>query len=186
MNKKPACKINGLKYPASDQISGRTSTICRSMACTLLSRDPCTPSQETQWVKFFPEQTCAYCGKKANHLDHLHALIIDRMPTGYGTEAANLVPCCTDCNQPKGNLNWEKYMRSDMCHHVGDADTPDPKEAMERRIENIKKFQETMPPKKVDIDDVTLTKWRVLLFDFDKKLKEAQEVLLEIKEQLYK
>ena len=37
MNRCAACKINGFKYPAADQIGGRTSTICRSMACTLLT-----------------------------------------------------------------------------------------------------------------------------------------------------
>ena len=186
MNKRPACKINDLKYPAADKMAGRTSTICRSMACTLLRRDACSPDQEKQWLQFFPEKTCAYCGKKATHLDHLHPLIIDRMPTGYGTEAANLVPCCTECNQPKRNMYWEDFMRSDNCHHVGDAVNNDPQKAMEKRIENIKQYQKMMPPQKVDIDDVTLNKWNELLHGFDKKLKEAQDILLEIKEQLYK
>lgn len=185
MNKRTACKINGFKYPAADQIAGRTSTICRSMACTMLSREACSPKQEIEWLKFFPEKTCAYCGKKATHLDHLHALIIDRMPTGYGTEVANLVPCCTECNQPKGNMYWEDFMRSDMCHHVGDLETTDPHLAMEKRIAIITEFQKAMAPKKVDIDEAILYKWKGMLYDFDEKLKEAQEVLLEIKEQLY-
>ncbi len=179
-------KINGLKYPASDKISGRTSTICRSMACTILIREKCSPSQEKQWLEFFPEKTCAYCGKPATHLDHLHALIIDRMPTGYGTEAANLVPCCSECNQPKGNLYWEDFMRSDKCRHVGDLNTLDIQLAMEKRIENIKKFQEVMTPKKIDFDAATIAKWKTLLLDFDKMLKSAEEILLEIKEELYK
>ena len=155
------------------------------MACTLLSRDACSPAQEKLWIQFFPDKTCAYCGKKATHLDHLHAFIVDRMPTGYGTEPANLVPCCTECNQPKGNMNWEDFMRSDNCRHIGTADTPDPQAAMEKRIANIKQFQKAMPPKTVNIDDATLAKWTTLLYDFDIKLKEAQELLLEIKKKLY-
>lgn len=186
MNKRNACKINGFKYPAADQISGRTSTICRSMACTLLNRDACSPEDEKKWMEFFPEKKCAYCGKTATHLDHLHALIIDRKPTGYGTEPANLVPCCGDCNQPKGNLHWEEFMRSNNCHHVGDAQTADPQEAMEKRIENIRQFQTAMQPKKVVIDEETLNKWTEMLSDFDKMLKNVQDSLLEIKEQLYK
>ncbi len=185
MNKRPACKINEFKYPAADQIAGRTSTICRSMACTLLEREACSPDQEKQWLHFFPKNTCTYCGKKATHLDHLFALIIDRMPTGYGTEAGNLVPCCTECNQPKGNMHWEEFMRSDICHHVGDAKTSDPKEAMEKRIKTIELFQKAMPAKKVTIDDDTLDKWNEILHDFDERLKMAQEALLEIKKQLY-
>jgi hypothetical protein len=155
------------------------------MACTLLSRDACSPAQEKLWIQFFPNKTCAYCGKKATHLDHLYALIVDSRPTGYGTEPANLVPCCAECNQPKRNMHWEDFMRSDNCHHVGIADTPDPRDAMEKRIETIKQFQMAMPPKKVDIDSVTLAKWNTLLHEFDKKLKEAQDLLLEIKTQLY-
>ena len=186
MNKRNACKINGFKYPAADTISGRTSTICRSMACTLLNREACSPEEEKEWMKFFPDKKCAYCGKPATHLDHLHALIFDRKPTGYGTEAANLVPCCTECNQPKGNIHWEDFMRSDNCHHVGDEQTNDLKKAMERRIENIKLFQKSMPPKKVDIDKDVLDKWTSLLKDFDQALNDAQKILLEIKGELYK
>ncbi len=107
------------------------------------------------------------------------------MPTGYGTEPANLVPCCTECNQPKRNMYWEDFMRSDSCHHIGDLKTPHPQEAMEKRIEIIKQFQEAMPAQKVDIDDITLSKWKTILSDFDEKLREAQTLLLEIKKQLY-
>ena len=185
MNKRPACKINDLKYPEADPIAGRTSTICRSMACTLLSREACSPDQEKVWMQFFPEKICAYCGKRATQLDHLYAYIIDRMPTGYGTEPGNLVPCCSECNQPKRNMHWEEFMRSDNCHHVGDLISSDPVEAMERRIEIIKQFQKEMPPKKVNIDSAILIQWKALLNDFDKKLKEAQDLLLEIKKQLY-
>ena len=186
MNKRPACKINGFKYPAADQIGGRTSTICRSMACTLLTREACSPEEEQTWMTFFPDKTCAYCGKSATHLDHLFPLIDDRKPTGYGTEAANLVPCCTDCNQPKGNSQWEEFMRSDRCHHVGNTVTSDPKQAMEARIENIRMFQATMPAQKVDIDADILKRWTALLTQFDQMLSLAQETLLEIKKELYK
>lgn len=186
MNKRNLCKINGFKYPTADHIGGRTSTICRSMACTLLDREACSPKEEKKWMRYFPEKKCAYCGKTATHLDHLHALIIDRKPTGYGTEPANLVPCCGECNQPKGNMLWEEFMRSNNCHHIGDAQTDDPKAAMENRIRNIKLFQKDMPPRKVNIDDEVMDKWTAILSDFDEMLKRAQESLLEIKKQLYK
>ncbi len=179
MNKRPACKINGFKYPVSDQIGGRTSTVCRSMACTLLNRDACSPKDEKIWMIFFPNKTCAYCGKPASHLDHLYALVDDRKPTGYGTEPANLVPCCTECNQPKGNLHWEEFMRSDRCHHVGEE------EDKEKRIECIKKFQEVMPAKKIIIDDEIMGIWITMLAKFDEMLNSAQETLIEIKKKLY-
>ena len=184
--KRIKCKINGFSYPVADQLAGRTSTICRSMACTLLNRDACSSEDEEKWMTFFPEKKCAYCGKPAKHLDHLHALIVDRKPTGYGTDPGNLVPCCGDCNQPKGNLYWEDFMRSSSCHHVGDTQTPDPKDAMEKRIKNLLSFQKTMPPKRATLDDEVLEKWASILSSFDDLLKQAQAELLEIKEQLYK
>lgn len=185
MKKRKSCVINGLKYPSSDQISGRSSTICRSMACTLLLRDGCSPEEEKKWMQFFPEKRCAYCGKSASHLDHLHALIENRKPTGYGTEPANLVPCCKDCNQPKGNLEWEEYMRSTNCKHIGNSKTDDPHQAMEMRIAIIKAFQEAMPPQKAIIDEETLHRWNEILICFDEALKKAQDELMILKEKIY-
>lgn len=185
MNKRSACKINGYKYPAADKLSGRASTVCRSMASTLLKREPCTPETEQKWLKFFPEKKCAYCGKDATHLDHLYAFIVDRRPTGYGTEPANLVPCCEQCNQPKGNMYWEDYMRSDKCKHVGDAQTDNVELAMEKRIANIKAFQKEMPPNVISIDETCLKKWDEMLLNFDEALKKAQKELDDLKSMIY-
>lgn len=186
MSKKAKHKISGFNYPTADNIQGRTSTICRSMACTLLKREACTIEKEEEWKKFFPNKTCAYCGKPANHLDHLFPLIVDRKPTGYGTEPGNLVPCCRECNQPKGNLHWEVYMRSDNCNHIGDATTSNPQIAKEKRILNIKEFQTLMPAEKIIIDDLTLQKWNEILHMFDDSLKKAQEELVALRKELYK
>ena len=71
MKKKASCSIGKFKFPASDTISNRTSTICRSMACTLLARVPCSAEEQEKWLRFFPDGKCAYCGKPASHLDHL-------------------------------------------------------------------------------------------------------------------
>ena len=60
MNTRPACKINDLIYPASDKITSRISTLCRSMACTLMKREACSPQVEKEWMQFFPDKTCAY------------------------------------------------------------------------------------------------------------------------------
>ena len=178
-------KINGFKYPSSDKLTSRTSTICRSMACTLLSRDACSEEVEKRWSSYFPNRTCAYCGKPASHLDHLYALINDRKPTGYCTEPSNLVPCCKDCNQPKGNTFWEDFMRSEKCHHVGDSSTTDPQIAMENRISTMKQFQADMPPRIIILNEDAIAKWNRLLEDFDNKLREAQDELIQLSEVLY-
>lgn len=186
MNKRASCKINNFKYPASDQISGRTSTICRSMACTLLMRKACSPEEEAKWMSFFPEKQCAYCGKPASHLDHLYPLIIDRKPTGYGTEPANLVPCCTECNQPKGNMNWEDYMRSSLCKHVGNESFDNLDAAIEHRINVLREFEKSMGIKKIEMSEDAIKTWNTILQKFDRALADAQDDLLELKKIIYK
>ena len=55
---------------------------------------------------------CCYCGDIASEWDHLRPLILNKKPTGYISEIANLVPCCGKCNQSKGNKNWEEWINS--------------------------------------------------------------------------
>ncbi len=73
-------------------------------------------------------------------------------------------------------------MRNENYHHI---ETDDLREAMEKRIETIKQFQEAMPPKKAEFSDETIKKWDELLKSFDDKLEEAQKELLEMQKIIY-
>lgn len=53
---------------------------------------------------------CAYCGDRASEWDHLRPLVLQRRPTGYVSEIANLVPACGKCNQSKGNKAWREWI----------------------------------------------------------------------------
>lgn len=53
---------------------------------------------------------CAYCGDNSTEWDHLRPLVLQRRPTGYVSEIANLVPACGKCNQSKGNKPWREWM----------------------------------------------------------------------------
>jgi len=55
---------------------------------------------------------CAFCGDKASEWDHLRPLVLQRRPTGYISEIANLVPLAGKCNQSKGNKPWRDWMVS--------------------------------------------------------------------------
>jgi hypothetical protein len=55
---------------------------------------------------------CAYCGDTASEWDHLRPLVVNRRPTGFISEIANLVPSCGKCNQSKGNKPWRDWMLS--------------------------------------------------------------------------
>ena len=115
-------------------------------------------------------------------MDHLHPLIIDRKPTGYGTEPANLVPCCSNCNQPKGNMDWKTYMKK----LIQDCETKEEKEAIKKRIDNIEAFQKAMLPKKVMLSDEMMKRWTEILDNFDTSLKEAEKNLLDMRKEIYK
>ncbi len=106
--------IEKLKYPASDKIQSRTSTVARSMASTLMPRIGASKTDIDTLKEFLGElDKCVYCGNDATHLDHLFPLIVDQFPTGYCTDPANLVPCCSECNGSKGSKNWWEYMNID-------------------------------------------------------------------------
>lgn len=184
MNKKPACKINGIEYPSADKITSRISTLRRSMACTLLNRDACTPEQEQLWMIFFPDNKCAYCGQEATHLDHLHPMIRDNEPTGYGTDPGNLVPCCKKCNTPKGNMEWEDFMRSSKCEHTAKPNRT-LQESIDERIQNIKDFQVAMPAKHTDLTAAMKQQWKNRWNALEQELKKTEDMLMDMKRQLY-
>ena len=142
--------ICGLKYPARDLLGNRTSTIARSMACTIARRKKCSEENKQKWLDAlgYPPNTtkeelkCAYCGETATHLDHLYPLISDKGPTGWGTEPGNLVPCCNKCNSKKGNKDWKIFIDS-ICEDSAIA---------ERRINKIEKMIKTMSPSQIDFN----------------------------------
>lgn len=184
MNKRAACKINDIGYPSADKITGRISTLRRSMACTLLNRDACTPEQEQEWLRFFPDNKCAYCGQTATHLDHLHPMIRNNEPTGFGTDPGNLVPCCKKCNTPKSNMDWEDFMRSDKCKHTAKGNLT-LQESIDERIQNIRDFQMAIPAKHTTLTSVMKQQWKDQLNALEKELQKTADMLMDMKRQLY-
>lgn len=169
----PRKKIAELKYPSTDNIGNRTSTIARSMACTIATITSCTEDKEKEWLDIFDPNneglTCAYCGEKATHLDHLFPLIKDGFPTGYGTEPGNLVPCCGNCNQSKGNKNWKDYIEQINKNKV-DA---------QKRIDNINKLlgNDILKPQKRKFDEEFIKKWEAIKSKCNDALRKAQRSL---------
>lgn len=178
MNKRKACKISGLKYPASDNVKSRTSTIARAMASTLAPRIPCSSEMEEEWLRIFGSDDgdlkCAYCGAKATHLDHLHPLIVDTRPTGFGTEPGNLVPCCNSCNQKKRNMEWKEYMNN-YCNYEG-------KEERKKKIEELEESPLKAIPNERFKEEGFCKDWDRIYYECVKALNNAQTVLEKYKE----
>jgi hypothetical protein len=90
---------------------------------------------------------CAYCGGKKSEWDHFRPIVLNRRPTGYITEIANLVPSCGKCNQSKGNTNWRKWMLSATATHSPTRlKLPD----IEERIHRLEQFEAWRTPIKID------------------------------------
>jgi hypothetical protein len=93
---------------------------------------------------------CAFCGDRASEWDHLRPLVLNRRPTGYVSEIANLVPACGKCNQSKGNKPWRKWM-------LGTArlsPTGRGLAGVAERIEKLEMYERWRTPIQVDFEAV--------------------------------
>lgn len=116
-NRRMSKQLFGLNYPSADKIASRTSTVARAMASTLVPIVDAS-DDDINDIKCLFEGTqprCVYCGCENTtnnklQLDHLFSLVGDKYPSGFCTEPANLVPCCSACNGSKGAKPWYEYM----------------------------------------------------------------------------
>jgi 5-methylcytosine-specific restriction endonuclease McrA len=104
------------QMPSAATMVSRTSTITNAFVSSVIPTIPPTPEevgQALQVLEMEPHDVrCAYCGDKSSEWDHLRPLVLNRRPTGFITEIANLVPACGKCNQSKGNKPWRDWMLS--------------------------------------------------------------------------
>jgi hypothetical protein len=89
---------------------------------------------------------CAYCGDPSNQWDHLRPLVLNRRPTGYISEIANLIPSCTGCNSSKRNQPWRDWMLSQVRLSPTGRKIADVSE----RIARIARYEQWRAPTKVD------------------------------------
>lgn len=93
---------------------------------------------------------CAYCGNPASEWDHLRPLVLNRRPTGYISEIANLVPSCGKCNQSKGNKPWQTWMRSAAKHSPSGRKIAD----VEERCSRLESYEAWRTPTKIDFEKI--------------------------------
>jgi hypothetical protein len=128
---------------------------------------------------------CCYCGDVATEWDHLRPLIIDKKPTGYISEIANLVPSCGKCNQSKGNKNWEEWINSDAKLSPKTRSIKN----LSEKIEKIKIYEKSTKPIKIDNFEAIVGKelWEKHLHNYDeiiKMMKNCQQTSDKIKEKI--
>ncbi len=71
---------------------------------------------------------------------------------GYIAEIHNLVPCCSTCNESKGNSNWREWITSDA---KGSPQVQAP-EGLSDRIPRLEKFERETNPHVIRIDYLIL------------------------------
>ncbi len=110
---------------------------------------------------------CAYCGGKKSEWDHFRPITVDRKPTGFVTEIANLVPSCGKCNQSKGNKHWLEWIRGKAKHSPTTRGISD----IDARVEHLSAYERWRKPIQVD--------YAALLgaADWDKHLRHLDEIL---------
>jgi hypothetical protein len=89
---------------------------------------------------------CAYCGDKSTEWDHLRPLVVNRRPTGYVTEIANLVPACGKCNQSKGNKPWRNWMLSNAKWSPTGRGISN----VDQRVSRLETFEKWRSPRKIE------------------------------------
>lgn len=93
---------------------------------------------------------CAYCGDKATEWDHLRPLVVQRRPTGYISEIANLVPSCGKCNQSKGNKPWRVWIMSKAKWSPTGRSVVD----VQHRIARLEAYEQWRSPTRIDFESV--------------------------------
>jgi len=102
------------KMPSMQKIMSRKTSITNAFVCAVIPvlRPSLAEIDEALCILGMSpmDVRCAYCGDAKSEWDHLRPLVLNRRPTGYISEIANLVPSCGKCNQSKGNSEWRKWI----------------------------------------------------------------------------
>src|SRR5262249_3917800 len=96
------------------------------------------------------DMRCAYCGDTATEWDHLRPLVLQRRPTGFISEIANLVPSCGKCNQSKGNKPWRAWMLS----KAKLSPTGRNLATVAERIARLEAYEKWRVPTKIDFESI--------------------------------
>ena len=117
---------------------------------------------------------CAYCGDRASEWDHLRPLVMNRRPTGFISEIANLVPACGKCNQSKGNRAWRQWISSSARLSPSGRGVPD----IATRANRLEAYEAWRPPTKINFASVVgLEQWEnywALCEDLIEEMKRCQ------------
>lgn len=138
------------RMPSFQTMVSRKSSITNAFVNALIPVTPPSTEEIVEALRILgmtPEDVrCAYCGDKSTEWDHLRPLVLNRRPTGFISEIANLVPACGKCNQSKGNKPWRSWMLSSARLSPTGRAIPD----VAGRLQRLDAFESWREPTQVD------------------------------------
>jgi hypothetical protein len=136
--------------PSKGRIDGRTSSITAAFfqAITPVIIPSYAEVEEAITILGMTKGNCrcAYCGDSRTEWDHFRPIVVNRQPTGYVTEIANLVPACGKCNQSKGNKNWKEWILGSAARSPKSRQIPN----LDQRIKNLETYERWREPVCID------------------------------------
>lgn len=142
--------LAAFQLPSVQTMVSRTSSITNAFVNSIIPSFQPSPEEIEEVLAIFEMEPtdvrCAYCGDKSSEWDHLRPLVLNKRPTGYISEIANLVPACGKCNQSKGNKDWRAWMRS----AARLSPTGRQLQQIEQRIERLARFELWRTPTVID------------------------------------
>ena len=140
--------------PSQGNIKGRSSSITAAFIQSIIPVVEPEDSEVDRAISILGMKpgkvVCAYCGDPRTEWDHFRPIVMNKRPTGYITELANLVPACGKCNQSKGNKDWEVWILSSAKRSPKTRGIID----LDQRIERLRLYESTFEPMKLDFEAV--------------------------------
>jgi hypothetical protein len=181
-------KKNVFKMPTPVTIMGRSASITNSFVNGIIPAHKPTNAEIQEALNVLHQNEddvrCVYCGDKKTEWDHLYPLIINKKPTGYITEIANLVPACGKCNQSKGNSNWKEWMLGNAEQSPKTRNISD----IHKRIKIIENYERHFKKQKINLEEIVgKDLWKKYMDAYNiliSNMNSAQAIMDEIREKL--
>ena len=178
------------KMPSGLTITGRASSIKNAFVAAIVPAIRPTAEDISQVLSILgmepTDVRCSYCGDSASEWDHFKPLVTDGKPTGYPSSIRNLVPSCGKCNQSKGMKPWKAWMTGSAPLSPSTRGVKD----LEGRITRLEAFEQWVNCRPLDIksevDEKLWDQYYGLQSDILKKMREAQQLAITIRETVRK
>ena len=143
------------RMPSVQTMVSRKSSITNAFVNAVVPTIPPTDAEIEEALKMLGMDAehvcCAYCGDAFTEWDHLRPLVVNRRPTGFVSEIANLVPACGKCNQSKGNQPWKSWM---LGKAKGSPTGRKKVEGLPDRVSRLEKYEQWRAPVRIDFESI--------------------------------